>query len=134
MHLGTHNWCAMKILAITDRIGHGYVAVLSLIFLSSQILAQKNPQLNDLTQKLESYVNNSTPEKVYLRTDRDFYRSGDTIWFKAYLVNGIMHMPSDKSKIVYVELLDPNGGLVAERSEEHTSELQSRENLVCRLL
>src|SRR5690606_40838520 len=115
MHLGTHNWCAMKILAITDRIGHGYVAVLSLIFLSSQILAQKNPQLNDLTQKLESYVNNSTPEKVYLRTDRDFYRNGDTIWFKAYLVNGITHMPSDKSKIVYVELLDPNSGLVAER-------------------
>src|SRR5690606_41160522 len=28
----------------------------------------------------------------------------------------------------------PRDGLVALRSEEHTSELQSRENLVCRLL
>src|SRR5690606_41721658 len=34
------------------------------------------------------------------------------------------------------ELIDERGdlGLVAGRSEEHTSELQSRENLVCRLL
>src|SRR5690606_41475273 len=32
-----------------------------------------------------------------------------------------------------VELVDPLEG-VATRSEEHTSELQSRENLVCRLL
>src|SRR5690606_40827190 len=29
---------------------------------------------------------------------------------------------------------DPAAGLLFERSEEHTSELQSRENLVCRLL
>src|SRR5436309_10656388 len=27
-----------------------------------------------------------------------------------------------------------NGGVAGQRSEEHTSELQSRENLVCRLL
>src|SRR5690606_41696581 len=31
-------------------------------------------------------------------------------------------------------LLEPGGGLPVVRSEEHTSELQSRENLVCRLL
>src|SRR5581483_7730990 len=30
--------------------------------------------------------------------------------------------------------LDPNRASVAERSEEHTSELQSRQYLVCRLL
>src|SRR5207249_9992340 len=29
---------------------------------------------------------------------------------------------------------DPAGGVLAERSEEHTSELQSRFDLVCRLL
>src|SRR5690606_42077852 len=32
----------------------------------------------------------------------------------------------------YVEVVDPKSGDT--RSEEHTSELQSRENLVCRLL
>src|SRR5690606_7433870 len=29
---------------------------------------------------------------------------------------------------------NPTNGLIKDRSEEHTSELQSRENLVCRLL
>src|SRR5690606_41465313 len=32
------------------------------------------------------------------------------------------------------ETLEEVGPLIRERSEEHTSELQSRENLVCRLL
>src|SRR5436309_4795748 len=30
--------------------------------------------------------------------------------------------------------VEPRVGLIQDRSEEHTSELQSRENLVCRLL
>src|SRR5690606_39905929 len=34
----------------------------------------------------------------------------------------------------WIESLRTGNGLAQERSEEHTSELQSRENLVCRLL
>src|SRR5690606_39546520 len=34
----------------------------------------------------------------------------------------------------YINKRDPNQGTCTNRSEEHTSELQSRENLVCRLL
>ena len=91
------------------------MTVLSLIFLSSPILAQKNPRLNKVTPKLDAYVNTSAPEKVYLQTDRDLYTMGDTIWFKTYLVNGITHYASDKSKIVHVELLDPNDSLIVNR-------------------
>src|SRR5690606_41598035 len=36
--------------------------------------------------------------------------------------------------LLFVLLLDSLGTVAAIRSEEHTSELQSRENLVCRLL
>src|SRR5690606_40421512 len=42
---------------------------------------------------------------------------------------------TDRVQIVFVDtpgLLEP--GYLLQRSEEHTSELQSRENLVCRLL
>src|SRR5690606_41590056 len=35
---------------------------------------------------------------------------------------------------VFFTFKDPDGNLLMVRSEEHTSELQSRENLVCRLL
>src|SRR5690606_41715318 len=34
----------------------------------------------------------------------------------------------------HAELVSPDRNTVEQRSEEHTSELQSRENLVCRLL
>ena len=91
------------------------LAALPLIFLSSQILAQKNPRSNSITTRLEAYANNSAPEKVYLQTDRDFYTKGDTIWFKTYLLNGVTHFLGHKSNIIHVELLDTNGSPVIAR-------------------
>ncbi len=44
-------------------------------------------------------------EKVYLHTDRDVYIQGDTIWFKAYLLNGQNNMPIGTSGNLYVELI-----------------------------
>ncbi|MCK0147618.1 TonB-dependent receptor plug domain-containing protein [Arenibacter sp. F26102] len=98
-----------------ERIKIFLLTVLPLFFLSTQILAQKNTQINILTQKLDVYVNNLAPEKVYIQTDKDFYIVGDTIWFKSYLLNGVTHYASDKSNIVYVELLDANGGTLVKR-------------------
>jgi hypothetical protein len=43
-------------------------------------------------------------EKVFLHTDRDYYASGDDIWFKAYLVNGISNKCTESSKNLYVQL------------------------------
>src|SRR3546814_244938 len=102
-------------MSVYIKRGKCWVTVLSLTFLSFQILAQKNPQLNNVTQKLDAYENNSAPEKVYLQTDKELYTVGDTIWFKTYLVNGITHLSSDKSNVVYVELLDPNDSLIVKR-------------------
>jgi len=31
------------------------------------------------------------PEKTYIHTDKPYYTTKDTIWFKNYLVNGITH-------------------------------------------
>src|SRR5690606_22158475 len=45
-------------------------------------------------------------------------------------IQGIFRPAYDNQQIIYTDLLKE----LDERSEEHTSELQSRENLVCRLL
>lgn len=45
-------------------------------------------------------------EKIFLHTDKSFYSSGDLLWFKAYVVDGGSHKPSDLSKVAYVEILD----------------------------
>lgn len=54
-------------------------------------------------------VTNTSTEKVYLHTDRNTYSSGESIWYKAYLVLGVDHIPSHLSQTIYVELLGPNG-------------------------
>jgi hypothetical protein len=45
-----------------------------------------------------------TPEKIYIHYDKSNYVAGETIWFKAYLMDGFV--PSKKSTIISVELLN----------------------------
>ena len=47
-------------------------------------------------------------EKIYLQLDSKIYTSDKTIWFKAIVTNSATHIPSDFSKVLYVELIDPN--------------------------
>ncbi len=48
-------------------------------------------------------------EKLYLHFDKPFYIQGETIWYKAYLVNAMDNAPSSLCGIIYAELLDLNG-------------------------
>jgi len=43
-------------------------------------------------------------EKLYLQFDKPHYTSGDTLRFKAYLMNGDFLMPSTKSGILYITM------------------------------
>ena len=45
-------------------------------------------------------------EKAYLHTDRDVYTQGDTLWFKAYLVNAADNKLINTSNNLHVELID----------------------------
>ncbi|PTQ99515.1 hypothetical protein C8P68_102339 [Mucilaginibacter yixingensis] len=45
-------------------------------------------------------------EKTYLHTDRDVYTQGDTLWFKAYLVNAADNKLIGTSNNLHVELID----------------------------
>ena len=80
-----------------------------------QIPDQDNDLFRRILHKLVLYNNNEGPEKTYLHTDKDLYTNGETIWFKSYLVDGISHRQSGKSKVVYVELVDGGDSVVAQR-------------------
>ena len=49
-------------------------------------------------------------EKAYLHLDNNCYFLGDTIWYKAYLVEAASLRPTAESHILYVELVDPEIG------------------------
>ncbi len=48
-------------------------------------------------------------EEIYVTTDRDLYFTGERIQLKLNLVNLLGGIPSETSKVVYIELVDPSG-------------------------
>ena len=68
--------------------------------------------LDDIRHALEHSGTTQVQEKVYIHTDNECYFVGDTLWYKAYVVRADRLVPTDMSRILYVELLSPDGLLV----------------------
>ena len=66
-------------------------------------------------------ANAPVQEKVWLHLDNTCYFKGDTIWYKSYVVRADNLGYSDMSRLVYVELVSPDG-LVVERHQLIASE------------
>ena len=68
--------------------------------------------LYDIREALEQSSVSQVQEKVYVHTDNQCYFVGDTLWSTAYVVRADNLHPTDMSRILYVELLSPDGLLV----------------------
>lgn len=62
-----------------------------------------------MKEQLVAYRQNAPQEKLFVHTDKNFYLTGETIWFKIYYADAGTHKPADLSKVAYVELLDHEG-------------------------
>ena len=51
-------------------------------------------------------------EKVYVQTDNNCYFVGDTLWYNAFVLRADNNKPINMSKLLYVELLSPDGVVV----------------------
>lgn len=51
-------------------------------------------------------------EKVYVQTDNNCYFVGDTLWYKAFVLRADNNKPTNMSKLLYVELVSPDGVVV----------------------
>lgn len=68
--------------------------------------------LDDIKTALEQASVRQVQEKVYVHTDNMCYFVGDTLWYKAYVVRADDLKFTDMSRLLYVELLSPDGLLV----------------------
>ncbi|WP_147203466.1 hypothetical protein [Segetibacter aerophilus] len=59
---------------------------------------------------IKVYSEQVPDEKAYVHFDKDLYRAGETIWFKAYLFSGFSL--SSTSKNFYAELVNDKGNIV----------------------
>jgi len=66
------------------------------------------PSVSDTVSDYFVQQMNAFPqEKIYLQTDKSYYISGEKIWFRAHLVDAILHKQANASRYVYVELVSP---------------------------
>ncbi len=69
-----------------------------------------------IAQQFEAYGTQNLQEKLFVHTDKNFYVSGEIIWFKIYATDAQYNLPLDLSKVAYVELLN----------QEHKPVLQAK--------
>ena len=63
-----------------------------------------------LDSTLAVYSTKYQQERTYLHYDKTAYVPGETIWFKAYLMQGIL--PAEGSKTFYIDWVDDKGKLL----------------------
>ncbi|MBC7892869.1 MAG: TonB-dependent receptor plug domain-containing protein [Sphingobacteriaceae bacterium] len=56
-------------------------------------------------------------EKVFLHLDRPYYSAGETIWYKAYLLDANTHEADSVSGVLYVELIDASARTVLQMQQ-----------------
>lgn len=86
------------------------IRLLVLTLLYNLTLTAHADALDELERLLTD--NPQVQEKVYVHTDNSCYFVGDTLWYKAYVVRADNLQPTNMSKLLYVELLTPDGYLV----------------------
>ena len=54
-------------------------------------------------------------ELIYVHTDKPYYAPGDTVWFRAHLMDAATHVPTSRSRYVYMELHDQQADTLMQR-------------------
>ncbi len=98
-----------------------FIIVIAAFFLLHPLLAkgQSTAIHDDLSQSLmklktvsDSVNDANASEKPYLQFDKNYYTLGDTIWYKAYLLKATSLAASDKSAIMYIDMVDDSDKVV----------------------
>lgn len=71
----------------------------------------RNP-LDNLIVRSEVKQSLFPEERVYLHFDNSAYYLGEDMWFKAYVMSGENDTPTSMSRVLYVELVAPEGYVV----------------------
>jgi hypothetical protein len=95
--------------SFTVKLMKHYFLLLVGLMIGGNVSSQTFPNIsvdslrNGFMQQLQLFPQ----EKIYVQTDKPGYVSGETIWFKVYLTDAVVHYPSEHSRFVYIELIDP---------------------------
>lgn len=69
---------------------------------------QANAQ--DVNTLITNYGDKYSPDRLYIHYDKSSYASGETIWYKVYMMNTLL--PAEETKNIYIDWLDDKGNLL----------------------
>lgn len=75
-----------------------------LVAVSNTVIAQEVSA--QIVESITKYRKDSPKEKLYLKCDKEFYLTGEILWFKVNSVDAYSNIPFNMSKVAYVEVLD----------------------------
>ncbi|RLD21294.1 MAG: hypothetical protein DRI69_04415 [Bacteroidetes bacterium] len=88
-----------------------HITLIICCLITSGVFAQSSAE--SVKEKLGVYHTNFPQEKVYIHHDKPQYVLGEKIWYKAYLLDAILHQSLTPSQQVVVQLIDPNDELMS---------------------
>jgi hypothetical protein len=65
-------------------------------------------RLDYITAMFQKYIQKYHQNKVYVQTDKNEYDTGETIFFKAYVLNSAKNKPESLVKNLYVDMIAPD--------------------------
>ena len=89
-----------------------YILFLVLLALPLHAQSEETSRILSYIQKAMNFNKVVPQEKVYLHFDNMGYFENETLWFKAYVTRTDTGHPTDLSKVLYVELLNPTGDVL----------------------
>jgi hypothetical protein len=90
-----------------------FLFVIALIF-SADLFAQNTPheKLDSFSAQFVTAIRSHEQQRVFMATDKSIYSNGESLWFKAFLVNDISDKINNDSKFLFVDLVDKNDDVI----------------------
>lgn len=84
--------------------------ILSLNSINGQSIS--NSPIRLAITQLDSFYNNTFQEIAFLHLDKPYYTAGDTILFKAYLLDKQSNTPAKQSGLLYIDLYEDSSNII----------------------
>lgn len=73
--------------------------------------------IENLDKTIAEYNVYNPVEKVFLHTNKDLIAAGEDLWYSSYVTLGSNHLYSMASKVLHVDLIDPNNQIIHSQTQ-----------------
>ena len=75
-------------------------------------MVHSQESIDSLVNHIESSFSSHPSESIYFQTSKDIYETGEDLWFKAYQLDAQTFGLSDKSKTLYLQMINPKDSVI----------------------